>query len=263
LTDSPVSPKQRTSEGRRDWYPYYAGFTEQFANEVLAGPLRSSGLILDPWSGSGTTGAASARRGLDFIGVDVNPVLTIIAKARLTPFSLGDSLLPLAKQIGEAARQLDVVSDEQDLLRKWMRSPTVRAVRAIQEAIHLILTSDQRRPQPANLEAAADQLPLLACFFYTALFASVRDLLSRFRSTNPTWIRDPASVHQRIGTSWASLLDEFQYWVGFSFIASRQVMISPVNVDASQQPRLRRFRLLPNCSTAHSPLLRMRRVSIT
>jgi hypothetical protein len=37
---SPYSPKQRTPESRRDWYPYYAGYTEEFVDSVLGEAVR-------------------------------------------------------------------------------------------------------------------------------------------------------------------------------------------------------------------------------
>ncbi len=205
-----VSPKQRTPENRRDWYPYYAGFTERFARDILSGPLAGSRFVLDPWSGSGTTTAACAKQGIKSVGLDVNPVLTVIARARLTPLATRDSLLPLAKQICDAARSLKPEPYCDDLLSTWMRAPSLCHVRAIQEAIHRSLTSDKSRPGPHDLQRTADCLPMLACFFYTALFATVRDLLSRFRSTNPTWLREPASPKHRIAPTWSIILDNFQ-----------------------------------------------------
>jgi hypothetical protein len=57
-----VSPKQPPSRSKRDWYPYYAGFTEEFVEAVLAEHLIDCGPILDPWSGTGTTTAACVKR---------------------------------------------------------------------------------------------------------------------------------------------------------------------------------------------------------
>ena len=200
---APFSPKQKSPEHRRDWYPYSAGFTEKFVHDVLRGPLASSTIVLDPWSGSGTTTATCVKQGIESVGLDINPALTVIAHARLTPRSIGDSLQPLAIEIVEAARELRVEWTENDLLRTWMRAPTFAHVRAIQAVIHRTLTPASDFPDPRHLARAADELPVLACFFYAALFATVRDLLSRFRSTNPTWLREPSSAHQRISPSWS------------------------------------------------------------
>ena len=59
------------------------------------------------------------------------------------------------------------------------------------------------------MSTVADSLPLLACFFYSALFATVRDLLRRFRTTNPMWLKSPDSYRHRIATAWGTLSDVF------------------------------------------------------
>ncbi len=203
-----TSPKQ-PSMAKRDWYPYYAGYTESFVQTVLATDLRGVRSVLDPWSGSGTTTAACAKSGLRSVGIDVNPALTVIARARLTPRSTGESLLPLGRQILEAARDREIQIGSTDLLTRWMRPTAAARVRAIQESIHLLLTDhDCWRLDHGVIDRAAN-LPLLACFFYSALFAAVRDLLLRFRTTNPTWLTEPMTHRQRIATNWDGLTSAF------------------------------------------------------
>ena len=104
---------------------------------VLAEHLRDASLVLDPWSGSGTTTAACAKRGVASSGVDLNPALTIIARSRLTPLSAQDSLLAVGVQILEVARGLDSGPNDADVLERWVRVDAVGRVRAIQDAIHL------------------------------------------------------------------------------------------------------------------------------
>ena len=204
-----VSPKQPSSRSRRDWYPYYAGFTEAFAESVLAEHLHDASLVLDPWSGSGTTTAACAKRGVTSKGVDLNPALTVIARARLTPLSTRDSLLPLGTRILETARGLGSGPNTGDLLERWMRADAVGRVRSIQDAIHVLLTNRDRRTGHENISTEADSLPLLASFFYSALFATVRDLLRRFRTTNPMWLKSADSHLHRIATAWGTLSEVF------------------------------------------------------
>lgn len=45
--------------------------------------MRRSGLILDPFMGSGTTGMAAANEGLRFIGIEREPDYYLIARARV------------------------------------------------------------------------------------------------------------------------------------------------------------------------------------
>ena len=182
---------------------------------VLAEHLRDASSVLDPWSGSGTTTVACAKRGVASKGVDLNPALTVIARARLTPRSTRDSLLPLGTRILEMARGLGSGPNTGDLLERWMRADAVGRVRSIQDAIHVLLTDRDRRTRHENISTEADSLPLLASFFYSALFATVRDLLRRFRTTNPMWLKTPDSYRHRIGTAWGTLsavfLERVQY----------------------------------------------------
>ena len=211
-----VTPKQPQLARSRDWYPYYAAFTEGFVDGVLTKYMGTCSRILDPWSGSGTTSAVCARRGIGSVGIDINPALTVIAKARLTPLTTRDSLRPIGHHIIKAARSAsgqDVARS--DLLRVWLRPSAVRQVRAVQESIHRILFADAPPHHPEQMSALVDKLPVLACFFYSALFATVRQLLERFRGTNPTWILEPKSTRHRISPPWESIARRFEERVAF------------------------------------------------
>ena len=206
----PVSPKQPPAKNQRDWYPYYAGFTEEFVDAVLEEHLKDAKFVLDPWSGSGTTTAVCIKRGLSSKGVDINPALTLIARARLTPHSSQANLESLTTQILEIARDLDSQPHQEDLLQCWIRPDVVHRIRAIQDAIHHALEESESRPEPRDIHASADKLSILACFFYCVLFAVVRDLLDRFRTTNPMWLKNPDSYRCRIAPSWNTLSEMFQ-----------------------------------------------------
>ena len=78
-----ISPKQPPDQRRRDWYPYYAGFTQRFVEALISEHLQDATFVVDPWSGSGTTTVACLKRGVASKGIDINPALTVIARARL------------------------------------------------------------------------------------------------------------------------------------------------------------------------------------
>lgn len=42
-----------------------------------------NGKVLDPFTGSGSTGVAAKRLGFEFIGIELNPEYVEIAKARI------------------------------------------------------------------------------------------------------------------------------------------------------------------------------------
>ena len=183
---------------------------------VLTKYMGTCSRIIDPWSGSGTTSAVCARRGIGSVGIDINPALTVIAKARLTPPTTRDSLRSIGHHIITAARSASVQDvARSDLLRVWFRPSAVRQVRAVQESIHRILVADTPPHHSEQMSACVDRLPVLACFFYTALFATVRQLLDRFRGTNPTWILEPRSTRHRISPPWKSIMRGFEERVAF------------------------------------------------
>ena len=171
--------------------------------------LSNASLVLDPWSGSGTTTAVCARLGVNSIGIDINPALTVIARARLTPRPKTNSRTTLGKELIDVARQLESEVEDGDPLRRWMRRDGIARVRAIQSAIHQLVPRDLPAPQHLSVVAQVDRLPQLVCFFYTALFATVRNLLSRFRASNPMWLKSPATYRHKIATSWKRLAQDY------------------------------------------------------
>ena len=93
-----LNPKRSSKipTGREGWFPYYAGFSSDFATALIrSASLPKAAWVLDPWNGGGTTTSAAAVLGRSSIGIDLNPVMVVAAKARvLCPREKG-SLLPL------------------------------------------------------------------------------------------------------------------------------------------------------------------------
>lgn len=201
LVQTGPSPKQRQPERLKTWYPYYAGFTEDFVESVLQTHLKGITSCLDPWNGSGTTTSVCTARGIPSTGLDVNPAATLIARARLLPFAVDDSVGPIALELVRAAE--NPKPRRYEPLATWLRAPTIDRLRGIQQQIHAILAgpgfeTDADATAPAAL---AEHLPVLAAFFYTALFGTARDLLRPFRGSNPTWHRTPKTYRHRMNPS--------------------------------------------------------------
>jgi len=197
---SPLTTKQPQPERLKDWYPYYAGFPAAFVDATIGTHFPEARSILDPWNGAGTTTAIAAERGLTSTGVEINPAVTIVARARLTPVSIADSLCPLADEIVAAAERTSVSTRDAEPLAKWLRAPAIEHVRRLQHAIHQVLTEDEHLELElaSSPEACSQALGQLPSFYYSALFAAVRDLLMPFRASNPTWLRKPRTHRHRI-----------------------------------------------------------------
>src|SRR5580692_6090361 len=70
ITRSPIenaivlNPKRegKVLPGRTNWYPYYAGFSHDFAQTLMRSlRLERGSRVLDPWNGSGTTTLSALR----------------------------------------------------------------------------------------------------------------------------------------------------------------------------------------------------------
>lgn len=77
------------SEG--EFHPYPARYIPELPAQVLDLLDIRSGTVLDPFCGSGTTLAVARKRGLQSIGVDINPIACLISRVRSSRWSDGDA----------------------------------------------------------------------------------------------------------------------------------------------------------------------------
>ncbi len=182
--------------GRDQWFPYYAGFSSEFARQLIASSSLAKGsALMDPWNGSGTTTSSAVLNGYKAIGFDLNPVMAVVAKARLLPQCEVASIAPLLADILRKAALTRRGYEARDPLRIWFAPDAAVAVRRIERVIYALLVSATDGGDA--LDSIRD-LSSLAAFFYVALFRAVRSLLHRFKGSNPTWITRPRTTSSRI-----------------------------------------------------------------
>lgn len=70
-------------------HPYPAKFIPEIPATLLDEFPRPEGLILDPFSGSGTTLVQAQKRGLFAVGVDLNPIACLIARVKTSTIPEG------------------------------------------------------------------------------------------------------------------------------------------------------------------------------
>jgi hypothetical protein len=123
--------------------------------------------------------------------------MVIVARARHLAPSEADTLEPLAKEIVRSMHSdWDFLEDEP--LALWFGDRTAAAIRSIENAIrHHLVGALTITPSGTHLE----HISALAATFYVALFTLCRELASRFRSSNPTWLRQPRNGEARVGIS--------------------------------------------------------------
>jgi DNA modification methylase len=86
-----VGDMQSTRNKRSVWHvatqPYaeahFATFPEDLIRPCILAGSRPGDLVLDPFAGSGTTGAVSVRNNRDFIGCELNPAYVELARKRI------------------------------------------------------------------------------------------------------------------------------------------------------------------------------------
>lgn len=208
-----TSPKRNlpTQTGWEGFFPYYAGYPESFANNILkSAGLNSRSIILDPWNGSGTTIYASRELGFSAIGLDINPVMIVVARARLLAASEADSLVPLSKAIIARSRRTAGTSATEPL-GAWFTYDTARKIRAIERSIRAYLVGQLT---VHNDGVDINHLSSIASALYVGLFSVIRKFAASFQSSNPTWMRAARSEGQLIAIPPKTIESEFLARVG-------------------------------------------------
>jgi tRNA G10 N-methylase Trm11 len=207
-----TNPKRdpKNVSGRATWYPYYAGFSPVFARSFFDSlALDPGSQVMDPWNGSGTTIEAAAHAGHDAKGFDINPVMIVVARARMLSDASRQSLGPLSTAILLRARDARVLDfDRSDPLELWLTPESAMAFRRVETGIQQLLINSEGH-RFLDSRDTVSQLSDLAAFYYVALFRTARSLLKRFFTSNPTWVKKPATPENRARPGFESILAAF------------------------------------------------------
>ncbi len=199
------NPKQNPRAGNRGWYRYYAGYSSSFVRDALRIAGYPTPHVLDPWVGAGTSAAVAAHHGLRFTGVDINPVLVVVAKARLLRLGSTETLEPLTAEIIDTAHRIRRAVDRADPLLAWFTPDSAATLRSIERSIGGVLIS-----QESATTVDPHELSSLAAFFYVALFLVTRSRLRSATTSNPTWIKSKIPLNRRARPSEATLFLAFR-----------------------------------------------------
>lgn len=164
---------------------------------------------MDPWNGSGTTIEAAAHAGHDAKGFDINPVMIVVARARMLSDASRQSLEPLSTAILQRARDAKAPDfDRSDPLELWLTPEGAMAFRRVETGIQQLLINSEGH-RFLDSRDTVSQLSDLAAFYYVALFRTARSLLQRFFTSNPTWVKKPAKPENRARPGFESILATF------------------------------------------------------
>lgn len=62
---------------------HFAVFPEKLVRPCVLAGSKPGGTVLDPFMGSGTTGAVATQEGRDFIGIEINPEYSKMSEQRI------------------------------------------------------------------------------------------------------------------------------------------------------------------------------------
>lgn len=177
-------------------YAYYAGFSAEFVLEKInSNNLSKNSIILDPWNGTGTTTSVSSFLGYNSIGVDLNPVMCIIATAKLSKLKDVKRAEIFINEIKEA--DFSKVGSN-DPLCNWFSDESASSIRGIQRFISKNIEFFCKKKEEVGYSQA---------IIYLALFKSVRGLLGKFVPSNPTWIKKAKSKEEKIDIEFCNFIE--------------------------------------------------------
>ncbi len=202
------TPKRNISiKSKKELFPYYAGFSEQFTEDVLKNHPKSS-LVLDPWNGSGTTTYVTQKSGFNSIGLDLNPVMVIVAKARLASAEDIEHAIDNLKKILSRTK-IKFCPITPDPLEAWIGTDAALYFRAI----FLKILGSPKIKIDTNLEqisAAISKASACQCFAILTIFRVIKSNAKIEKTSNPTWIKTlkPQKIlgHSLTLKEWAPLI---------------------------------------------------------
>ena len=149
--------------GRHGWLRLTPAYSYRMAEDALADAVPGE-VALDPFAGTGTTGLAAARRGMNAVLLDVNPFLAWLARAKCRNYS--DSEIRAARNRARDAIAAASSADGGDSfippihrIERWWSEDTLLALSRLKRAL-----------DDMNESLPQDDLPLIA--FCRAMIAA-------------------------------------------------------------------------------------------
>jgi DNA modification methylase len=140
-------------------HPYPAKFIPHIPRALLRALAKSGDVVLDPMCGSGTTLVEATVAGFSAVGVDLNPVATLVSRAKTTPLTAEEKLAirSLAAQLEATAIRLREGSGKQVLgaaipelpdfhnRDKWFEENVTRELAFAKASIAGLISTDAAR----------------------------------------------------------------------------------------------------------------------
>lgn len=206
--NSVLTPKRNgdAATQKNELYSFYASYSRSFALDIVNSlELPKTSLILDPWNGSGTTTYASSLMGYTSMGIDLNPVMTIVSRVRN---STQENISYARESLSSLNANYKVKIDNSDPLSSWFSDYAIMFLRKVEK---FILKENYEKSFKDKLSFLMDGKAIL----YLALFNVIRKNSIKFVSSNPTWIKKAKTVEEKVNLEWKYLKNEYESEVGF------------------------------------------------
>lgn len=219
------SPKRkRNSSGAKEGFPYYAGYSEVFAEDALRLFASADALVLDPWNGAGTTSAIAAVGGWSSISFDLNPVMVVVAKARLARASdIAMARTRLLRYLRDFAANNALITD--DPVSRWVGASGSSLIR------YLVKRCLQQRKslESLTLESISEKVSaaeVWQCIIILCIFRATKKNFPSPLSSNPTWTKVPSAEFDDVmQIGWKEiLLDELLHLTKISEENGREIL---------------------------------------
>lgn len=130
-----------------EFHPYPARFIPAIPAQILDLLDVQDGTVLDPFCGSGTTLAQARRRRLSSVGVDINPIASLISRVRTSRWTstLDADVESHAQGIRRAALQATGLGEEFESiprLNHWFAAPAQRALSGVVRYVNYLADDD-------------------------------------------------------------------------------------------------------------------------
>ena len=77
-----VTFQLNNGNGIHNWFPYIEGFSGHFVSEIIKEFDIISGVVFDPFGGSGTTSLEVNLMGIDSVSIDINPFMSFVTEVK-------------------------------------------------------------------------------------------------------------------------------------------------------------------------------------
>jgi hypothetical protein len=150
--------KYNLKQGRHSWLRLTPAYSIKVVEQLLAGSNEVAH-VLDPFSGTGTTGLLCAQQGVSCDLMDINPFLVWFARVKTTNYDVADLAL-VEKGAGAICRQIEMVGTKK---HQWV--PPIRDIARWWEAETLNILAQIYNEINCQLPTAAPVKDLLLVAF--------------------------------------------------------------------------------------------------